>query len=125
MTKRLALTLFIIGAFLALGIHYFMFEMRYMWYVSVDEARFMHTIYAAYLVAIVLLWTFFPSRLVVAVVSAFGLFFPHLFYAADARPLLGRSFDWQTFDWQTLGIAALPILLMVLATELRRRSRGR
>lgn len=114
MTKKTALILFIVSALAALAVHYFMFEMRYMWYVTAEDARFMHLVYAGCIAAILLLWAFFPSRIAVALVGAFALFFPHFFFASDARPLLGR-----TIDLPGIGIALVALGLLVLATHLR------
>lgn len=117
MTKKAAIVAFVISAVVALAVHYFMFEMRYMWYVSADDAQFMRMIYGACVGAILLLWAFFPSRIVVALVGAFALFFPHFFYTAAARPLLGRA-----IDGQGMAVAGVAIGLLVLATHLRRKS---
>ena len=107
---------FIICATIALAVHYFLFEMRYMWYVTANVASFMRTIYAVCILTILLLWAIFPSRIAVALVGLFGLFFPHLFFVTDARPLLGR-----TIDVAGLGVASVPLVLLILATHLCRR----
>jgi hypothetical protein len=117
MTKKTTMILFSISALIALAVHYFMFEMRYMWYVSAEDARFMHLVYAGCLGAILLLWAFFPSRIAVAAVGCFALFFPHFFFAPDARPLLGRA-----IDLQGIGIALIAVSLLVLATYLRTKT---
>lgn len=85
-----------------------------MWYVEVGDAVVMRSVYAACACTILLLWTFFPSRIAVAIVGAIGLFFPHLLYAPDVRPLFAR-----TIDFAGVSIAAVAIALLVLATHLR------
>lgn len=116
MNKRTALVAFAASALTALAAHYLMFEMRYLWYVTMEDARFMRLVYAACIAAILLLWAFSPSRIAVAFVGTFALFFPHIFFAADTRPILGR-----TIDVQSAAMAAAAIALLLLATHLRHK----
>lgn len=115
MSKKFSWSAFVVCALVALAVHWLVFEMRYMWYVTVEDANFMRSIYAACAAGILLLWAFFPSRIAVVLVGIFALFFPHLFFSAHARPLLGRS-----IDLPDLGIALIAIVLLFLATHLRR-----
>jgi hypothetical protein len=114
MTKKTLLIWFFIVALVAVGVHYFIFEMRYMWYVHAEDVRFMRSVYAGSMFGIFLLWAFFPSRIAVMVIGGFALFFPHLYFAPDARPLLGR-----TIDLNGIGIAMVALGLLDLATHLR------
>lgn len=114
MSKQTALILFAVSAAFALAIHYLAFEMRYMWYVTHEDARFMRIIYICCVGIIGLLWVFFPSRIAVAAVGTFGLLFPHLFFASEARPLLGRL-----VDLESIVVLMVAVGLLVLATHLR------
>jgi hypothetical protein len=114
MSKRTALLLFLVSAVLALAVHYFMFEMTYLWYVQVEEARLMRGIYAAVVVVILLLWALFPSRIAVGLLGLVGLYFPHLIFASDARPLLGREITLGGF-----AVTLVSVALLVLATHFR------
>ncbi len=114
MTKKIAVLLFFVIAAIALVVHYFMFEMRYMWYVMPEDAQLMRIVYGACVAVIILLWAVFPSRFAVAILGFFALFFPHIFFAADERPLLGRD-----FDLPSIGIALIGVALLVLATHFR------
>ena len=124
MTKRTTLVLFFATALVALAVHFFMFEVRYMWYVTHEQAAFMRTVYAACILAIVLLWTFVPSRIGVAVICVFALFFPHLFYGPEARPIGARASDLHGAALvATMAVSMIPVGLFVLATHLRLRSK--
>lgn len=116
MKPRTSLLLFFVIAILGLVLHFFIFEMRYMWYVGQEDFRILRGGYIASVVAISVLWVFYPSRVLVAVVGLLALFFPHLYFAPDARPLLGRGIDLSSIIFALLGVA-----LLVAATELRRR----
>ena len=120
MKPRTSLLLFFVIAILGLVLHFFIFEMRYMWYVNQGDFRLLRGGYIAFVVVIAALWAFYPSRVLVAIVGLLALFFPHLYYAPDARPLLGREIDLPTVIFALLGVA-----LLVAATELRRRRKAR
>ena len=117
MSRKSLLLSFGACALTALGAHYLMFEMRYFWYVTAEDAHFMHLLYTACVTVILLLWAFFPSRIAVALVGTFALFFPHLFFAADARPVLGRA-----IDAQSVAVATAVMALLLFATHLRLKS---
>ncbi len=119
MKPRTSLLLFFVIAILGLALHFFLFEMRYMWYVSQEDFRLLRGGYIASVVVIAALWAFYPSRILVAITGLLALFFPHLYYAQDARPLLGREIDLPSIIFALLGVA-----LLVAATELRRRSKA-
>ena len=111
-----ALLLFIVCAVIALSAHFLIFEMRYMWYLDIQDHKLLRGGYIACACAILALWAFFPSRVLVALLGVLALFFPHLYYATGARPLLGREIDLATIWFALLSVATL-----VGATELRRR----
>lgn len=116
MKSRSSLILFFISAFLALGLHWFCFEMTYIWYPPRDAARFWREGYIAGTSVIVALWIFFPSRLLVALVSTFMMFSPHL-YPPGVVANMGR-----VIDIQTIGFALLIAAMFAGVTELRRRN---
>lgn len=119
MTKRSAYIWFVLCAIAALGLYYLMFEFRYLWYVEVEQAALMRSIFAASIALIALLWAAYPSRIAVAMIAIVGLFFPHVLFDADARPLLGR-----TVDFAMIAMSAVPVLLLVVATQLRRNTKN-
>jgi hypothetical protein len=108
---------FIALALVALAVHFFLYEMRYMWHLQPDDYLLLRVVYAGCLVAIVALWLFFPSRTLVGLISFFALFFPHLLYASNTGPLMGRE-----IDIPGIGVALVSVALFVAATELRRRA---
>lgn len=112
------LVAFILVAIFALAVNVFIFEMRYMWYLQPEDANFLRAVYLVCVVLIIAGWLFFPSKIAIAIVGLFALGFPHLFYAATERPLLGRE-----IDIPTIGIALISVALLVAATHLRRRYR--
>ncbi|TMN24194.1 hypothetical protein [Pseudoxanthomonas sp. X-1] len=114
MSKRTALVLFLVSAALALAVHYVMFEMTYLWYVQIEQAHLLRGIYAGVAAAIIALWVLFPSRIAVGAVGLFGLYFPHLIFASDARPLQGREITLSGF-----GVTLVSIALLVIATQFR------
>lgn len=116
MSRRTVSLLFLISAVLALVVHYFMFEMTYLWYVQIEEARLMRGIYATVVAIILLLWVFFPSRIAVGLMGLFGLYFPHLIFSSNARPLVGRE-----ITLSGAGVTLVSIALLVVATQFRRR----
>jgi len=119
MNPRTQRLVFFVCALAALGLYAVMFEFRYLWYVEAAQATLMRTIFAGSVALIVLLWAVFPSRIAVAVVAITGLFFPHAIFDAGARPLLGRA-----IDFPALAVSLVPVLLLVLATHLRRKTVG-
>jgi len=104
------------GAFFMLALiaclaHWITFQLRYMWYPGPTEYVFLRGGYAICLILILLLWAFFPSRLLVSSIAVITFLFP---------PLLRRDAFVQ-IDW-SFAISALPsILLLVGCTELRLR----
>lgn len=116
MKSRTASALFLICAFFALAVHFFLFEMRYTWYVTSSDYWALTGGYAACAGAIIVCWAILPSRALVGLIGLLALFFPHFIYTASDRPLLGRSID----SW-TVGVAIASVALLVFATQLRRR----
>ena len=106
-------TLFWIFAGLGLALSYATLKLRYAWYISNDDARFLDAGYLLVAGAIIALWFFFPSRVLVALLAAILFVFPTVF-----RP--------ETFVWLDLSSALfflVPVMLLVCATHWRRISR--
>lgn len=102
---------FLVTAEIAIVVHFFIFELRYVWYLNGDFS-FIRIGYGVFLVAVVLAWCFYPSRVLVSAIGA----------AAFAFPPLLRG---EIFASLTLGMVPfvlLSILLLLGATELRRRA---
>lgn len=111
--KIIVLLLFFVAAVAALALHFFLFEMRYMWYPPIEASRLWRIGYVAFVALIAALWAFFPSRIMVAIVGFFAMFFPHL-YPPGVVSQMGRH-----FDLSSLGVALIPVALLILATHLR------
>lgn len=104
---------FLLAAALALTVLFLAFELRYMWYVSRENFIFLRSLFGISLLVIVLLWAFYPSRILVALVVL----------ACFALPPLLRGATFVQLDAASLGAVLLCALLLVGATELRHRSR--
>lgn len=118
MSRRTALLLFLATALLALVSHYFTFEMSYMWYARVEDARLMRGIYAVLVVVVALLWVFYPSRIAVGLLGVLGLYFPYFVFAPSAAPLVGRE-----IGLAGVGVTMISVALLVAATHFRLKSR--
>ncbi|RDZ28081.1 hypothetical protein [Lysobacter silvisoli] len=112
--KRHALWIWCIAVSLvALIAIWFVFETRYMWFVSGDDFTFLRRGSLLGVGLIILLWGVYPSR-ILAALAAVGIFvFPPLF-RGDKFVALDIPFS----AWM-LGALAL----VVAATELNRRAR--
>jgi hypothetical protein len=117
---KIRIVLFFVSAALALGVHLFLFEMRYMWYVEPDDYRLLRGVYIACAGTVIALWAMFPSRILVALVALIALFFPHLYYDSGSRPLLGRE-----IDLLMISVALFSAMLLVGVTQIRRSMKGR
>ena len=112
--RRNTLTVvFLLSAGLALAAFFLAYELRYMWYVSRENFIFLRSIFGVSVLTIILLWVFYPSRILVALVVL----------ACFALPPLLRGAAFVQLDAASLGAVLLCALLVVGATELRRRSR--
>lgn len=100
-------------AAVALVAIWFVFELRYMWYVDAERFRFLRLGFISGVGLIVLLWAFYPSRILVGLVAIAIFVFP-----PALRSDQFVSLDLASFPW-IVGVA----LLLVGATELRRRAR--
>jgi hypothetical protein len=111
-TTRATWYAFIALAAVALVLHLLSFELRFRWYLSEKDSQFLTAVYLGCVTLIVLLWIFYPSRVLVATVAAATFFLPpamrgDVFVAANPLFMLYVSFV---------------VVLLVAATELRRRT---
>lgn len=104
---------FLFVAAISIGLHYLAFELRFRWYVGLEDWQFLSVGYYVCVAAIQCLWALYPSRVAVAGVG-FGAF---LFPSA----LLGNAFV--SLDGRFFAFLLLVVVLLVAATELRRRIR--
>jgi hypothetical protein len=105
---------FLVLATAALAVHFFLFQLRYGWYLKPDEFRLLLIGYLLCFCAILFLWLRFPSRFLVATVGLVAFVFPPV--------LFGENFVAVDVKFSVFVIFSL--LLFVGATELRRRMGG-
>jgi hypothetical protein len=106
---------FLLLAFVAVAVHLFLFAFRYGWYLQPDETRFLVVGYTMTVGALIALWIIFPSRLLVALAGLVAFLFP---------PVL-REGEFVSLSLSFLPYVLLSILLLIGATELRRRIKVR
>ena len=106
------ITVSILFEAIALAVSWLIFEMRYMWYVKSDDFEFLRNGFAGGAAIIVLLWLFYPSRILVGLTGMAIFVFPPLFDRSRFVPVDGAFFVW----------SCGALLLFLLATELRRRA---
>lgn len=104
---------FILAGTAAVLVNYLVFEYRYTWYLGPADADFIRSCFFIEILFVVGLWILFPSRLIVATVGVLALVFPPL-YNSNVFP----GISWQFVGWILFSVG-----LLVVATELRRRSR--
>ena len=107
---------FLLVAGVAFCVSIVLFEFRYVWYIHPSESMALRGGYALCALAIIALWAFLPSRVLVFSVAIAALLFPHALFDAGSRPLAGR-----VIDLATLGVVLGSALLFALATHLRTR----
>lgn len=117
-SNKLKWFVFLLLATVAIAVHYLMFELRYVWYLNVDDSRFVHTGYNICVFTIILLWVFFPSRILVAMMGFATFLFPPLLRGDRFPSLLAGEVPG---DGGVVGFVLFSVLLLVGATELRRR----
>lgn len=113
------LTLFIITAAIAILSQWILMAVRFSQPTTIENYNFLTYGYLILLMLVVVCWLFFPSRLLIFCISLISIFFPSLlkdytnslsFADASKLDLLIITFTFIT-----------PTLLLVLATEFRRR----
>lgn len=104
---------FFVLAALALGVSWFAFELRYMWYVDADQFMFLRVGSLICTGLMIASWVAYPSRLFVALVGLTLLLFP---------PLL-RGAEYASMDIGFIGWICVSVMLLLVATELEVRAR--
>jgi hypothetical protein len=110
-SKAVTKLAFVATASIALVVYVLTFELRYMWYLSHSDASVVRAIYAIFVGAIVALWIYLPSPLIVAIVALSGFFVPPLYNAGT----------FARMEWPFAGVCLVTIALIVVATVIRRR----
>lgn len=104
---------FFLLAALALGVSWFAFELRYMWYVHADQFMFLRVGSLMCTGLMIASWVAYPSRLFVALVGSMLLLFP---------PLL-RGSEYASAVIGFVGWICVSVMLLLVATELDIRAR--
>ena len=113
------LVFFVVTAVLAILSQWIVVAVRFGQPTTIENYNFLTYGYLILLVLTVVCWLFFPSRVFIFCIGLAGIFFPSLF-KGEANML----FYTDTSKLELLKISfifMLPTLLLVLATEFRRR----
>lgn len=100
---------FFVFAAVSLAVHLLIIDLRYRWFLNNEESRLLSIIYSVCIIFIILLWTFYPSRILTAIIAFLSYLLP---------PVI----DGDTFvsiDLKLMVFVVPSILLFLLATELR------
>ncbi len=111
------LAVFIFLASFAVVVHYFVLGLRYAYYIPMEQYRFLQYGYGICIFCILMLWIFYPSRLLVAAVAFAGIVFPNVLGVS----IIGNKGVFVPLDWGYMGAILFSVFLLVCATELRRR----
>ncbi|MGH8027124.1 MAG: hypothetical protein ACREO0_10400 [Pseudoxanthomonas sp.] len=113
-TKRSALwLLFGIFAILAVGATLFIFELRYMWFVSKSEFALLRSIEITGICLIFVSWALYPSRLATLTVGIIMLVTPAFIPSSKFVPIDAAFLAW----------VCLAAVLMLAATQLNIKAR--
>lgn len=104
---------FAILAIMALVVSWFVFEVRYMWFVDIDNFRFLRVGFLVGIGLIIASWAIYPSRLFVAAAGISLFLFPPILRSSQYVPVDGAFLVW----------ACGAIALLLVATELDIRAR--
>lgn len=104
---------FAILAIVALVASWFVFEVRYMWFVDVENFRFLRVGFLVGIGLIIVSWAAYPSRLFVAATGTSLFLFPPILRSSQYVPVDGAFLVW------ICGAVAL----LLAATELDIRAR--
>lgn len=105
--------LFAVSALAAIGAFFFIFELRYMWYVSNEEFMLLRMIEAVGIGLILVLWLLYPSRIAIVAVGIAALSCPSFMPSKGSVPLDGAFIVW---------LCAAAAMLLV-ATQLNIKAR--
>lgn len=113
------LILFVVTASIAILSQWILMAVRFGLPTTIENYNFLNCGYFILLILIVICWLFFPSRLLIFCIGLIGLLFPFL-SKDNANSLIYENAS--KLDLLiTIFIFLTPTLLMVLATEFRRR----
>lgn len=105
------LMLFLIFAAISLYSQLLIIDLRYIWFLDERESMSITLIHVISVVFVILLWSFFPSRILVMLAAFAGYLLP---------PLIDSD-AFVTIDFGFMLYVLPSLLLFYLATELRRR----
>ena len=105
------LYLFLIFAAIGILIHSFLFKIKFGWYVSKEDALLLDVICYGGIFLMCLIWYFYPSKILIGTLSIVIFLLPQLI---RSEAFLGVKLDM-------IPILIIPVVLLVLATEFRRR----
>lgn len=106
---------FVAISIIALVSTWFVFETRYVWFVNEEEFTFLRYGLLLGMAIIAVLWSVHPSRVLIGLIGVGVFSFP---------PLL-RGEKFAAIDSAFLIWVFVVVLLLIGATELNRRARGR
>lgn len=101
--------LVLICSVISLLLFWVLFELRYMWFVEVEQARVLRFGIALFALLIVILWIIYPSRAMVAALGTLGLLFP---------PIINEQYVWPNLGFVPWMLVVIGFL--VATTQLRR-----
>lgn len=104
---------FALLAAIALLASWFVFEVRYMWLVDIDNFRFLRVGFLVGIGMIIASWAIYPSRLFVAAAGISLFLFPPVLRSNQYVPVDGAFLAW----------ACGAVALLLAATELDIRAR--
>lgn len=113
-SRTLQIGALLLLAGLSLGLLYFVFEYKYMWYVDQVQAATLRGGYLAGMAVLVLLWIFYPNYVAVVVVGVLTLMFPVIFK-------VGRSTELSSWTVPFIILGVVCLLLLIGTAALRRR----
>jgi hypothetical protein len=106
---------FVVVAVISVAILFFVFDLRYMWYLSANDANFLRAGFGTCLLVITALWVVYPSRILVAGIGLVCFAFPPIL---RPKVFVGLDVKFSAFVF-------LSLLMLAIATELRQRMKRR
>jgi hypothetical protein len=79
MSRKTKMIFFASVLLVASFIHYFFFEIRYVWYKQPDDYEFLRRGHAVFLIVMVLMIMFYPSKILALLIVPPSLLFPPFF----------------------------------------------
>lgn len=111
MNTKNQVILFLVFAILGILTHWFLFEIKFRWYVSKEDALLLDVICYGGIFLMCLIWYFYPSKILIGTLSIVIFLLPQLI---RSEAFLGVKLDM-------IPILIIPVVLLLLATEFRRR----